>query len=821
MPLTRSPAELIDRFCQIIELELKRGGKDQTVDGGLDRFLANWCRQAAAQNLLAGFPELESYAALDPTGRLLWLEQACQWARTVRAALYRAAPPAAGPSAPQQPRRRPAAPGLSPEDPVTRLPRVDRVTARRLGRLGVKTLRDLIYHFPFRYEDWSRVRKIAELGPHEEATVIGRLIAVQATRLGARGLPATEALVADDTGTLRVVWFNQPYLARTLKTGTTLVLSGRTEYFRGVKVFESPEYEVYDGAEELLHTGRLVPVYRVTEGLTPKTLRRLIKTALDLCLDSIPDDLPAWLRAEFDLADLTTALRQIHFPDDYAALHAARRRLAFEELFYIQVLVLTRRRLTEAEATAPRLQDGRGLVDAFIAALPFKLTAAQERVLGEVLADLARDRPMNRLLQGDVGSGKTVVAAAAMLMAVGSGHQAALMAPTEILAEQHFNTLVGLLSGLPEAWRPRLGLLTASFARVWPLPDPQPALFEAGPAGESGRVRREELYRLLQAGGVDIVVGTHALIQEPVSYARLGLVVVDEQHRFGVVQRSALRRKGENPHVLVMTATPIPRSLALTLYGDLDLSIIDELPPGRKPVKTKLVEPERRQRVYQFIRQQVGQGFQAFVICPLIEESEALQVKAAEAEFERLRAEVFPDLRVGLLHGRMAAAEKERVMRAFRDRELDILVATPVVEVGIDIPNATVMVIEGAERFGLAQLHQLRGRVGRGEADSYCILLTENASAEAVGRLRLVERSHNGLELAEADLRMRGPGEYFGTRQSGLPDLKLAQVSDLSLLELAREAARRLLARDPDLSLPEHRAVARRLREMPLSVEVS
>ncbi len=819
MPLTSGPAELIDRFCRVIELEIDRGGNDRTVEGGLDRFLANWCRQAAAQNLLVGFPELESYAALDPTDRLLWLEQALQWARTVRAALDQTCPEVPKP-APRRPVARPVG-GLAPEDPVTRLPRVDRITARRLGRLGIKTLRDLIYHFSFRYEDWSRVRKIAELRPHEEATVIGRLIAVQATRLGARGLPATEALVADDTGTLRVVWFNQPYLARTLKTGTTLVLSGRTEYFRGVKVFESPEYEVYDGAEELLHTGRLVPVYRVTEGLNPKTLRRLIKTALDLCLDSIPDDLPAWLRAEFDLVDLTTALRQIHFPDDYAALHAARRRLAFEELFNIQVLVLTRRRLTEAEATAPHLQDGQGLVDAFIAALPFKLTAAQGRVLGEVLADLARDRPMNRLLQGDVGSGKTVVAAAAMLMAVGSGYQAALMAPTEILAEQHFNTLAGLLSGLPQAWRPRLGLLTASFARVWPLSDFQPALFEGAPAGENGRVRREDLYRLLQAGGVDIVVGTHALIQEPVGFARLGLVVVDEQHRFGVVQRSALRRKGENPHVLVMTATPIPRSLALTLYGDLDLSIIDELPPGRKPVKTRLIEPGRRPRVYQFIRQQVERGFQAFIICPLIEESEVLQVKAAEAEYERLRAEVFPDLRVGLLHGRMAAAEKERVMRAFRDRELDILVATPVVEVGIDIPNATVMVIEGAERFGLAQLHQLRGRVGRGEADSYCILLTENASAEAVERLRLVERSHNGLELAEADLKMRGPGEYFGTRQSGLPDLKLAQVSDLSLLELAREAARRLLARDPDLSLPEHRAVARRLQEMPLSVEVS
>ncbi len=815
MPTTGSSADLIDRFRKVIQTELEKGGQDRAVTGGLDRFLVNWRRAAAAENLLAGFPEVESYAALDPLGRTLWLEQALEWANRVSALLRRPVP-APGTTA-RRTATRPVAPRLSPDDPVTKVPRVDRVTARRLAKLGVRTVRDLIYHFPFRYEDWSRVRKIAELRPHEQATVVGRLIAVQATRLGARGRPATEALVADDTGTLRVVWFNQPYLARTLKTGTTLVLSGRTEYFRGAKVFESPEYEVYDGADELLHTGRIVPVYRLTEGLSPRVLRRAIKTALDACLDLLPDALPGWLRAEFDLVDLATALRQVHFPDDYAALHAARRRLAFEELFDIQIMVLSRRQYAEAGATAPRLRLDPDLKAAFIESLPFKLTAAQERAIDEVLADLGRDRPMNRLLQGDVGSGKTVVAATAMLAAVAGGCQAALMAPTEILAEQHFNTLVRLFSRLPEGRQPRVGLLTASFARVWPvaqlpLPDAQPA---------DGPVRRDELYGLLKAGKVDIIVGTHALIQETVNFARLGLVVVDEQHRFGVVQRGALRRKGENPHVLVMTATPIPRSLALTLYGDLDLSIIDELPPGRKPVRTKLVEPERRHRVYQFIRDQVGRGFQAFVICPLIEESEVLQVKAAEAEYERLRAEVFPDLRVGLLHGRMAAAEKERVMRAFRDGELDILVATPVVEVGIDIPKATVMLIEGAERFGLAQLHQLRGRVGRSDAESYCILLTENASAEAIERLRLVERSHNGLELAEADLRMRGPGEYFGTRQSGLPDLRVAQVSDLSLLELAREAARRLLARDPDLTWPEHRAIARRLRELPVSVETS
>ena len=777
---TRGPAELLDRFCQVIELELKRGGQDQTVEGGLDGFLVNWRRLAAAQNLLTGFPELESYAALDPDSRIVWLEQARQWARAIRAALHRA-PPSVTPT-PRQAGRRPAAPSLTPEDSVTRLPRVDRVTALRLGRLGIKTVRDLVYHFPFRYEDWSRVRKIAELRPHEEATVVGRIIAVQATRLGARGLPATEVLVADETGTLRVVWFNQPYLARTFKTGTTLVLSGRTEYFRGVKVFESPEYEVYDGADELLHTGRLVPIYRVTEGLTPKTLRRLIKTALDVCLNAIPDGLPAWLRAEFDLVDLATALRQIHFPDDYVALRSARRRLAFEELFYIQVLVLSRRRQAEVGATAPRLQGGQGLVSAFIAALPFKLTTAQERVLGEVLADLGRDRPMNRLLQGDVGSGKTVIAAIACAIANANSVQAALMAPTEILAEQHYRTLVRLLGS-------DVALLT----------------------GSTPEARRAEILQGLAEGSVLLVVGTHALIQPGVTFARLGLAVIDEQHRFGVAQRAALRQKGYNPHVLVMTATPIPRTLALTMFGDLDLSIIDEMPPGRPEIKTKVISPAERQRAYNFVRRQIEQGRQAFIICPLVEDSEKIEAAAAIQEYERLQKEVFPQFRLGLLHGRMKGPEKEAVMVAFHRGELDILVSTPVVEVGIDVPNATVMLIEGASRFGLAQLHQFRGRVGRGEHPSYCLLISDEASLNGDQRLQVIESTQDGFLLAEKDLELRGPGEFLGTRQSGLPEMRLARLSDLALIELARREAQALLQADPALERPEQALLAQRL----------
>ncbi|MGB2854209.1 MAG: ATP-dependent DNA helicase RecG [Dehalococcoidia bacterium] len=441
------------------------------------------------------------------------------------------------------------------------------------------------------------------------------------------------------------------------------------------------------------------------------------------------------------------------------------------------------------------------IMETFINCLPFALTRAQQRALKQILADLAKVRPMSRLLQGEVGSGKTVVATAALLATVASGYQSAFMAPTEILAEQHFTNISALLARAGEEGNLE-GSLRA-FSSILPHEITLALL-----TGSMKRSEKEEVHRAISEGKVDIVVGTHAIIQQVVEFNKLGLAIVDEQHRFGVMQRSVLRHKGSNPHLLVMTATPIPRSLALTLYGDLDLSVIDELPEGRQQIKTRWLEPEERDRAYRFIRKETGEGRQVFIICPLIEESEAIDTKAAITEYERLSTDVFPDLHIGLVHGRLKAADKEEVMRRFRRGELDILVATSVVEVGIDVPNATVMLIEGADRFGLAQLHQFRGRVGRGEQASYCILVAENPTLEGRDRLRLLESTQDGFVLAEEDLKLRGPGEFFGTRQSGLPDLKMAKLSDMRLLELARKEAVRMFKGDPQLSSPEHQLLA-------------
>jgi ATP-dependent DNA helicase RecG len=444
------------------------------------------------------------------------------------------------------------------------------------------------------------------------------------------------------------------------------------------------------------------------------------------------------------------------------------------------------------------------VLDTFLSFLPFELTLAQQRALGEILADLEKPRPMSRLLQGEVGSGKTVVATAALLVAAASGYQGAFMAPTEILAEQHFTNVGQILSRAGHQVVEEDNLRSYSGLLSHPL---TVALL----IGDINQARKQEIQQLILSGDIDIVIGTHALIQKEVEFHRLGLAVVDEQHRFGVAQRSALRQKGFNPHVLVMTATPIPRTLALTLYGDLDLSVIDQLPPGRQAVKTKWLKPAQRDSAYVFVRRQVAEGRQAFIICPLVEESEAIQAKAAVAEYERLSEEVFPDLRLGLIHGRMSAVEKDEVMHRFRAGELDILVSTPVVEVGIDVPNATVMLVESADRFGLSQLHQFRGRVGRGQEQSYCMLLAENPSEVGRERLDLIEKIQDGFQLAEEDLRLRGPGEFFGTRQSGLPDLRMAKLSDVALLELARSEAIRLFETDPTLEKPEHHSLAKEL----------
>jgi ATP-dependent DNA helicase RecG len=581
-----------------------------------------------------------------------------------------------------------------------------------------------------------------------------------------------------------------------------VALSGKVTAFRGQKQMENPEWEALEG--ESLHTRRLVPVYPGTEGLPQRLVRRLARDAVDTFAERLEETLPDDVRGRLGVMPLAPAMREIHFPDSLRQAEEARRRFALEELLYIELGVVRRRQLWQRAGAAPELALPQSVRDGFEGSLPFALTAAQRRAVDDLLRDVERSVPMNRLLEGDVGSGKTVVAATALLAAVASGYQGAIMAPTEVLAEQHYRTFCTLLSDGEE------GLWREVFSPGY-LDRPLRVTLLRGSlrASEKGAAQDR-----IARGETDIAIGTQALIQGEVSFQRLGLVVVDEQHRFGVEQRAALRQKGASPHVLVMTATPIPRTLALTVYGDLDVTVLDEMPPGRPPVKTHRLRPDQRQQAYDFLHKQVGAGRQAYVICPLVEESEAVAARAAVQEHERLCAEVFPDLRVGLLHGRMTPGEKDAVMRAFRDGGLDVLVSTAVVEVGIDVPNATVMLVEGADRFGLAQLHQFRGRVRRSSEQAYCLLLSENPSEEAQERLHIMETTHDGFELAEEDLRLRGPGEYFGTRQSGLPDLKVARLTDVALIEQARAEATRMLEDDPDLRRPEHRALAARVREL-------
>jgi ATP-dependent DNA helicase RecG len=676
-------------------------------------------------------------------------------------------------------RRAPAEPGLDTK--LQYLPGVGPHRARLLGKLGLETVRDALFHLPARHEDRTRLLPLRRMAPADAVTATGIIRGISPPPRGRPRSPLA-VLLGDGTAYLACVWFNQPYLARVFERGQRLIVHGKVQPYGGSLQMQVKEYEIVEDADdERVHTGRLVPVYRLTQGLTQRPLRALIKRLVDAHAGGVEDPLPPAARGRRAFPSLAEALRGAHFPASAEEQAAARRRLVFDD-FLLFELGLAIRRHREGRERGISLSPPGALAGALLAALPYRLTGAQERVWREIRTDMAAPYPMNRLLQGDVGSGKTVVAALAVLTAVEAGHQAAFMAPTEILAEQHLLTLTGLLAPLGV----RLALLTNAVR---------------------GAVRSARL-RAIARGEVDCVVGTHALVQEGVAFARLGLAVVDEQHRFGVAQRATLRAKGGRPDMLVMTATPIPRTLALTLYGDLDVSVLDELPPGRKRVTTVRRDEAGRARIYAFLREQVAAGRQVYVVCPLVEESEALDLKAATDMAERLRTRVFPELRVGLLHGRMSFADKERVMREFKAGAIDILVSTTVIEVGIDVPNASVMLIEHAERFGLSQLHQLRGRVGRGPWKSYCILLSAASSGDARRRLDAMAATGDGFKLAEVDLELRGPGEFFGTRQSGLPEFRIGDlVRDGAVLEDARREALALVAQDPHLLRPEHRAL--------------
>ena len=665
--------------------------------------------------------------------------------------------------------------------------------ARLFEKLGVGTIEDLLWLLPWRYEDRAHLMAIGTLTPGVRATISGEVTQVTAKRTARRGFTILDVTVSDSSGSLQALYFNQPYLEKVLRAGTRVMMNGTAMAGRrgwmDVRM-EGPQYEVVGDEEETpIHVGRIVPIYHETKGLTSRQIRAIVKGALDHWADGLLDVIPEAVRLRRRVPAFSSAIADIHFPKagaDPAALDRgltpAHRRLAFEEFFVFQLALAVQQQGVKQEHKGIRFLIKPALLATLQSALPFSLTAAQRAVLADIQRDMASTEPMHRLIQGDVGSGKTVVALHAMVIACGSGYQAALMAPTEILAEQHFLSLRSLLEGIGV----RPVLLTS---------------------GGSAKARRETLAQI-ESGRAQVVIGTQALIQQGVTFSKLGLTVVDEQHKFGVLQRKMLLEKGRRPDVLVLTATPIPRTLAMTVYGDLDVSVIAALPPGRRPIRTLRWPEGERRKAYRMVRDEVAAGRQAYIVFPLVEESETLDVQAVMQAAERLGREDLAGLRMAVLHGRMKSAEKEQTMAAYKRGEVQVLVASTVVEVGVDVPNATVMVIEHADRFGLAQLHQLRGRVGRGVHPSVCVLLSSSRAETARRRLEAMVRSSDGFVIAEDDLRIRGPGEFFGTRQWGLPEFKAGNlIRDASLLDEARQEAFSLVQADPQLRLPQHRAL--------------
>ncbi len=705
-------------------------------------------------------------------------------------ALSPAALPAPSPSSPVVPKTTPlieANRTLSLDQELTYIPGVGPKNAEKLVKLGLHTVRDLLYYYPRDHVDYARQVKIRDLQVGETVTIVATVKSINCfTSPRNQKLTILEVMIRDSSSTMKLSRFYagaryasrawQEQQKRLYPVGTTIAASGLVKETKYGLSLEDPNLEVLDHSGDAIDSmtvGRVVPIYALTEGVGADLVRRTIITALS-AVAQLQEALPQALREQYGLIGIAEAIEHIHFPPDADTLAAARRRLVFDEFFYLQ-LGLLKRRQTQKQIQAGAVLAATGaLIDQFYAVLPFTLTNAQQRVVNDILNDLQQPAPMNRLVQGDVGSGKTVVAVIALLAAIQAGYQGALMAPTEVLAEQHYRKLVSWfnLLHLP------VELLT----------------------GSTKAAKRREIHAQLQTGELPLLVGTHALIQDTVKFQRLGLAVIDEQHRFGVQQRALLQQKGENPHVLTMTATPIPRTLALTMHGDLDVSQIDELPPGRKAIQTTVLAGRDRLHAYDLMRREIAQDRQVYVVLPLVEESEKLDLKSAIEEHQELQEKVFPEFKVGLLHGRMTSADKEAAINQFRDRETQILVSTTVVEVGVDIPNASVMLIEHAERFGLSQLHQLRGRVGRGADQSFCLLMSSSKSETARQRLQVLEKSQDGFFISEMDMRFRGPGEVLGMRQSGLPDFALASlVEDQDVLELARDAAEKAIAKDPTL----------------------
>lgn len=669
--------------------------------------------------------------------------------------------------------------------PIENIGGVGKTTASRLKRVGLENAEDLLFYFPSRHEDFRNIVKIADLKTDQQATVLGKIEQISSRRSWKRKkMTIIEAVISDETGQIKLLWFNQYYIPKVLSQGDEIYVSGKAMVSRYGLQISNPTFEKAQNIGQI-HTAGLIPIYPTTYNLSQKQIRYLIKTVLPLAAQ-IEDFLPDDVKKGCSLIGLQEAIKSIHFPQKEEGFKKAKKRLTFDELFLIQLTTLkSKKELDSQKAYSINFKEKE--IKEFVKKLPFTLTDSQRKSAWEIIKNLEHDHPMNRLLEGDVGSGKTIVAALAMLNSALNGFQVALMVPTEILAWQHFLQI----SELFKKQHLHIAALTTSLHHV------------SRGINKPRKINRKRIIDEMQEGKMNIVIGTHALIQEKIKFDKLALAIIDEQHRFGVDQRKKLVDKSGDidttPHLLSMTATPIPRSLSLTIYGDLDLSIINELPEGRKQIITKVVETKDREKSYEFIREKVKQGEQVFVICPLIEESDKLGYKSVKQEYEKLSKEVFPELEIALLHGKLGADEKEKIMQNFKDNKTNILISTSVVEVGVDIPNATIMLIESAERFGLAQLHQFRGRVGRGEKQSHCLLFSESENETTKKRLDALVKSTDGFELAQKDLELRGPGEVYGTKQSGIPTLKLASLLDMPLVKKTRDWALKTLDHDPSL----------------------
>jgi ATP-dependent DNA helicase RecG len=664
---------------------------------------------------------------------------------------------------------------------IEEIPHVGKVYGKRLKTMGIKTLADLIYYFPREYKDFSKISKIKDIKINERACVEGKIISLEQNRTWVKKMIVTTALVQDDTGAIEAVWFNQPYIGKILNIGDEIILAGKLSFQNKTIQLSSPIYEKIS-LKETVHLGRIMSVYPETQGVSSKYLRWIIKPIIESIKNKIPETLPEEILKKYELLSLKEALEQIHFPSSLELAQKAEERFSFEQIFFISLFNLKKKLEIKKEASQS-IPLNKELIERVKASLPFELTKAQKRTLEEILKDMEKPSPMNRLLQGDVGSGKTAVAALASINAVKAKAQVVLMAPTEILVKQHFKTFFQML----KSFNLNVGLLTGK----------EDKYYSKKLHSDTIEISRKKLLEKVEDGDINILIGTQALIvnnkkkkeEQKVRFKNLGLVIVDEQHRFGVKQRAALQKNRDKiPHLLSMTATPIPRTLALTVWGDLDLSIIDEMPKDRKKITTEIVPEKQRSKKYEFIKKEVSKGRQVFVVCPRIEEEED-ETKNVKKEFDYLSKDIFPELKVAMLHGKMTSKEKDKTMKDFRSKKYDILVSTSVIEVGIDVPNTTIMMIEGSDRFGLAQLHQFRGRVGRGEHQSYCLLFTDSRSKKTRERLEAMIKYDSGFKLSEMDLKLRGPGDFFGVKQWGLPDFAMSALKDVKGVKKAREAA--------------------------------